>query len=142
MASDHGKSAGAHPRLRICRGGERTIDELLLETERKLFKVPHANTCVEYMYRDGGNYKFYGSAILIGAVTLAQIENYLTEGQFFIPEHVGLRSLVPDVKNDDDHMLHEFLSFEATFEKANSATPADIFIGLMKWNKENNSLWP
>lgn len=101
----------------------------------------YPNTLVKYMYRDGGNYKFYGSSTLVGGAELEDVAGYLIEGEFFIPEHVGLLSLRPKTRNEDDHMLHEFLSFEATSNEADFVTPARIFLGLMKWNKENNALW-
>jgi hypothetical protein len=119
-----------------------TVDDLMMKIERKILGIPFANTIVEYVYWDAGGSKYYGSTILMGAVALKDIEKYFIDHEFFIPEHVGLRSLVPDVKTEDDHMLHKILSLEPTFDAADSVTPADILIGLMKWNKENNGLWP
>jgi hypothetical protein len=104
-------------------------------------RTKRLNTRIEYMYRDAGNYKFYGSCILRGEVAAEDVAPYLIDGEFFIPQHVGLRSLTPEVRNDDDHMLHEFLSFEETSGDANVTTPARIFVGLMKRNKLSNPLW-
>lgn len=100
-----------------------------------------SNTRIGYMYRDGGNYKFWGSCVLRGVVAAEDITPYLIDGEYFIPQHVGLRSLTPEVRNEDDHMLHEFLSFESTSDAANAATPANIFIDRMKRNKLSNPLW-
>jgi|GEM_PF-3358206 len=69
-------------------------------------------TQIEYMYRDGGNYKFYGLFQIAGIVSLADIRPHLLHGEYFRPSLIGLDSLVPEKRNDDDHSLHEFVSFE------------------------------
>ncbi len=69
------------------------------------------DTVVEYMYRDAGNYKFYGSFCISGIVTIREIEKYLIHGEYFVPAEIGLNSLVPEQMNSDDHLLHEFVSF-------------------------------
>lgn len=73
--------------------------------------MTHHDTIIEYMYRDAGNYKFYGTFCLSGSLTKKEIEQYLINGEYFIPTEVGLNSLVPSHMNSDDHMLHEFISF-------------------------------
>jgi hypothetical protein len=119
-----------------------SVDDLLRKLERRPPSTKFVNTLMEYVYCDGHGSKYYGSTILIGAVALKDVENYFIERKFFIPEHVGLRTLVPEIKTEQDHMLHRILSLEPSFDAADSVTPADIFIGLVKWNKENNGLWP
>ena len=44
------------------------------------------NTKFEYMYRDAENYKNFHFEVISGTMTLAQIENYLHEHEFFIPK--------------------------------------------------------
>jgi len=69
------------------------------------------DTFINYMYRDAGNYKFYGDFCLSGLLTLKEIKPYLINGEHFVPVKIGLPSLVPDIMNSDDHLLHEFVSF-------------------------------
>jgi len=89
------------------------------------------NTELTYLYRDASNYKFFCSVILSGDIRLSELCNYLHEGDYFIPERVGLKSLVPVVTNEDDHIWHELVSTKETDEQANFIPAAifkDIFI--------------
>ncbi len=95
-------------------------------------------TQVEYLYRDYGNWKFYGEFVLTGEFDLEAAKPFLFEEAKFIPREVGLGSLTPKVTNDDDHWFHEITStkivtktevkpltssreFMKRLEKANSA---------------------
>ena len=49
------------------------------------------------MYSDASNFKKYGQFIVYGNVVQSDIECYLFEGEFFIPEYVGVPSLAPFV---------------------------------------------
>lgn len=82
------------------------------------------------MYRDGGNYKFYGSFQIAGILSLADIRPYLLHGEYFRPVMIGLNSLTPENKNEDDHSLHEFVSFEPMQAEAALMNKSD-FIRLM-----------
>lgn len=62
------------------------------------------------MYRDYGNYKFYGSFVVTGEVSFSQIAKHLHNGKQFVPREVGVRSLTPKELNEDDHWLHELVS--------------------------------
>ena len=68
-------------------------------------------TCVEYMYRDAGNWKFRDRFWLKGIVAQADVEPFVTPDLQFIPRDIGVKDLVPEIKNDDDHFLHEFVEF-------------------------------
>lgn len=68
-------------------------------------------TSIGYMYRDAGNYKFRSIFLVDEAVRFDDIRHLLIDDHFFIPEKLGLLSLVPATKNDDDHVLHEFEEF-------------------------------
>ncbi|MPY72483.1 MAG: hypothetical protein GEU92_20800 [Alphaproteobacteria bacterium] len=76
------------------------------------------NTEFSYIYRDASNYKFYKSVIISGKLKLCDIQEYLFDEEFFVPELVGLESLVPDVKNEDDHILHGIFSLCETKKPA------------------------
>lgn len=71
-------------------------------------------TTVEYMYRDAGNYKFYGTFIVSGSLEKSEVAPYLIHLEYFVPSQVGLASLVPVQMNSDDHLLHEFVSFRCS----------------------------
>lgn len=54
-----------------------------------------ANTVLTFMYRDGANYKTHNSAVLDGEMDQSQVLRVLAcldEGEFFIPERVGIRA--------------------------------------------------
>lgn len=52
-----------------------------------------ANTLISYLYRDASNYKVHNEAVLEGEITEEQVQDILShtcDGEFFIPELVGL----------------------------------------------------
>lgn len=61
---------------------------------------------VNYLFRDASNYKFRGDFRLLGQMCIDEIESYLFEGEFFIPEKIGLPPLRPETTSEDDHLLH------------------------------------
>jgi len=63
---------------------------------------------VTYRYADASNWKFWGEFHVLGKLDIATLQPYLFDQEFFIPERIGLPSLVPKVKNEDDHLLHTF----------------------------------
>ncbi|HEX4890136.1 MAG TPA: hypothetical protein VFW37_07190 [Alphaproteobacteria bacterium] len=79
--------------------------------------VAQHDTIIEYMYRDAGNYKFYGRFCIAGILTMKAIEPYLLDGEYFVPTEIGVPSLVPEQMNGDDHLLHEFVSFSYSDSK-------------------------
>jgi hypothetical protein len=68
-------------------------------------------TTVTYLYRDAGNWKFWGEFNVLGTLGFDDLRSYLLDEEFFIPEPIGLPSLVPAVRNTDDHLLHTFEEF-------------------------------
>jgi hypothetical protein len=78
---------------------------------------------VTYRYCDASNYKFWGQFNVLGELRLDELEPYLFDRQFFIPERIGLPSLVPEARNDDDHLLHEFIEVQLVESKAGEAVP-------------------
>ena len=69
------------------------------------------NCKITYRYADAGNWKFWGEFCVLGTLCFDDLRPHLCDEEFFIPERIGLPSLVPDAKNDDDHLLHTFESF-------------------------------
>lgn len=76
----------------------------------------------EYLYRDGNNYKAWGSLLLSGVVTqdsLAAIRSSLEFDLLFVPEQLGIPSIreqlyqYSDGPTEDDHCYHEFVDLRA-----------------------------
>jgi len=61
---------------------------------------------VTYRYADAGNWKFWGTFHVLGDLRMKDLQPYLFDQEFFIPQRIGLPSLVPVEKNEDDHLLH------------------------------------
>ncbi len=68
------------------------------------------NTHIEYMYRDGGNYKLFNEVVLKGEVTLEQLQEHFYEGDFFVPSEVGLEDLQELPYRECDHVWHEIVA--------------------------------
>ena len=99
------------------------------------------NTRIGYRYRDASNYKAYDEIIVEGVVTLEQIQPFLNEGEFFIPEQVGLRELQEELTSfpsEDDHVWHELDLVEPTEEEANHEDSAEEllkkFANIKEWD--------
>ena len=89
------------------------------------------DTIIEYMYRDAGNYKFYGEFCVSGLLAMYEIAKYLIHGEYFVPTEIALTSLVPEQMNTDDHLLHEFVSFRYSITERHTMSKAQ-FIRLIR----------
>ncbi len=79
--------------------------------------------CVfEYMYRDGANYKAWGSLLLTGEPTqedISELKECLDSGEYFVAEQVGVPPVYKELwdlsggTTSDDHALHEFVALRA-----------------------------
>jgi hypothetical protein len=97
-------------------------------------------SAVTYSYTDAGNYKFYGEFFLSDLLSVKDVSDYLIHGQFFIPIKIGLPSLVPQRKNSDDHLLHEFVSSVHTDSEPNGCLMGKKnFVNLIR--TANNMGW-
>lgn len=83
-------------------------------------------TVFEYLYRDAGNYKAWGSVLLTGMVTPvqeAEFRKLLDGGEFFVAEKVGIPPLNRELwawsggPTEDDHGFHEFHGFRPAQEE-------------------------
>ncbi len=79
------------------------------------------NILFDYLYRDAGNNKLYGSVIFRGLsnlpihIMLNEVETYLYQRIYFIPELLGVPRLKFEKYNEDlDHIWHEFDSISKT----------------------------
>ena len=98
---------------------------------------------ITYLYRDAGNYKFWGEFYVLGILSLDDLRPHLLHRDYFVPDKIEIPSLVPDVQNADDHMLHEFHSIEPTepalcpftadelIERRRAANAAGWFSGMV-----------
>lgn len=69
------------------------------------------NTLISYLYRDADNYKNYISVIVKGTLSenaVTKIISSLNEGEYFIPQQVGLpETRFPDGITEADHIWFE-----------------------------------
>ena len=70
-------------------------------------------TRVTYLYRDASNYKYWGTFSLAGELDVQGLRKWMFEGEYFVPELVGLENLIPNPQNEDDHELHSIEQVEA-----------------------------
>jgi len=85
------------------------------------------NTKIEYLYRDGSNYKTYEEVVLKGELTETQIAavfasaNNESGNPLFLPEQVGMESLLGNMGDgtitEADHPWHELATITATTER-------------------------
>ncbi len=71
------------------------------------------NTQIDYLYRDGSNYKRFNSVIIRGLLTeemRKRIKKCLDSGEYFVPRQVGLPEIrVSDTRNEDDGAFFEWM---------------------------------
>lgn len=72
------------------------------------------NTQLSYQYRDANNYKAVHDVVIQGTLLFSDIQPCLEEGQYFIPQAVGLPPLQLDLAQYSagrltaaDHVWHE-----------------------------------
>ena len=78
------------------------------------------------MYRDASNYKWSRTIILEGTIKREDIENYLIDGEFFLPLEVGLKCLTPCPRTEDDHDWHTIRSLTTTTKQADFCSANDF----------------
>lgn len=86
---------------------------------------------ITYLYRDAANYKFWGAFVVEGVLRLEDINSYMLDRTYFIPEAIGIPSSVPDARNQDDHVLHKIASIEPCEQSAYAFTSEEL-VGLMR----------
>ena len=96
------------------------------------------NTEFKYRYRDASNYKWTHAVIIAGTLTLEDIRNFLIDGEYFIPQLVGMKSLTPDLRNEDDHDWHEIISLRPTIYSSNFTSSAEL---LRRFQSQSHMAW-
>jgi hypothetical protein len=82
-----------------------------------------AYTVFEYLYRDGGNFKFWGTVLVKGTFS-EEVQNTITscliDGLWFVAQDVGLPELFEGVTkwgpSDLDHPWHEMAELRPATE--------------------------
>ena len=91
------------------------------------------NICLNYLYRDYGNFKNWGEVVFANKNNFEpklleqNVREKLIDGEFFVAEKAGLKKLnFPEHIKELDHDWHEFHSFEYTEENVNDENDRDI----------------
>lgn len=105
----------------------------------------------EYMYRDAGNWKTYGTVLLTGfdESAEARILGSLDSGKAFVAEQVSIPALCEkhwkdcgDGPSDMDHAFHEFVCLRpATIEDRESLQVEMSLVGLLEKFASAASRW-
>ena len=115
--------------------------------------------CVfEYLYRDADNFKAWGSLLLKGVLTDAQVagmKSKFESEQFFIAEQIGVPPLYQELweysdgPTESDHVWHEFFALRPSVENdlvegtpwgtANALLTA--VLGTARWNERLSPHW-
>lgn len=107
------------------------------------------NTMVRYCYTDGANYKKFGKCVIKGVMSTEQESTVLAsldEGEFFIPEMVGIPALNFDKEfGHDEDLDHPWCHFPVepfmkTIEVPTVNLTVDEFVDRFKKAAENH--WP
>jgi hypothetical protein len=85
--------------------------------------IQSAYTVFEYLYRDGGNFKSWGTVLLKGTFS-EEVQNTITscliDGMWFVAKNVGLPDLFEGVTqwgpSDLDHCWHEMADLRPATE--------------------------
>ena len=115
-------------RLREACDGD-TLRTLIERAEFLVKRRRLVNTELNYLYRDGSNYKQSETVVLAGTITREHLEPYLDEGWYFIPSQVGLEDLQARFPSlgEDDHVWHELQEVTPTdAEPTTPMTAADL----------------
>lgn len=102
-----------------------------------------------YLYRDASNYKAREDMLLEGELTPeleARLRPSLIDGEYFIPEKVGLPSLrerlyqySDGVPTSDDHLLHELVEIRSATAEECVATGSTMSIESLVQQFESTS---
>lgn len=112
----------------------------------------------EYLYRDAGNFKAWGTLLLKGMLTEAQVGEMHSKfdgGEFFIAEQIGVPPLYQELwdysdgPTDSDHVWHEFFALRPAEENdlvegSPWGTANALFTavsGIARWNERLSPHW-
>ena len=92
------------------------------------------NICMEYLYRDAGNYKQWGAVVVPNAPSAMSLDDIeasaravLIDGSWFVAADAGLPDLRSDTWDEDlDHDWHELHGFAETDVASDDSQGRDI----------------
>ena len=102
------------------------------------------NTKLEYMYRDGANYKMFAEAVLPGTLSPAETAEILKQTRdeifpdchYFYPGNIGLPAPTCASEGydayDDDPDWHELLNLSATDEEPTTEITAEALLSAVR----------
>ena len=104
------------------------------------------NTVFNYLYRDGSNYKQWGSVVFAGTITDALTERFacsLESGEFFIADQLRVPEVFPETWPiyADDHCWHEWAGFETTDSSPDDLASRTIEQFVRDAERERASGW-
>ncbi len=111
----------------------------------------------DYLYRDAGNYKAWGSLLLVGHANEAEIREIQTRldgSEFFIAEQVGIPPLYAELweysggPTEDDHVWHTFHELRPANAEESTGQPwgtvCDLiarFKSVKHWDEQLSPHW-
>lgn len=95
------------------------------------------NTRIEYLYRDGANWKQHNECVVAGVIDKTNVDDIvasLDEGTYFIPRAVGLPETRFPTWNEDDHSYFELdaAGFSPTNEEPTVDVDAETLVARFK----------
>lgn|SRR3546814_846193 len=111
------------------------------ESFAELGEAAAANTVIDYMYRDGSNWKTGAQVIFAGRITrdeISMILNARYDDGWFIPGQVGMTDLQEGWDSQLDHPFHEICGFELTLAAPDDPREISQFVReftSVKWKK-------
>lgn len=70
------------------------------------------NTRIAYLYRDGGNFKARGRVVVAGRVAFRDLEPFLDESRYFVPDLVAFPMLHIEGHARDPELDHDWCELE------------------------------
>lgn len=90
------------------------------------------NTRLSYQYRDASNYKLYDEVVIAGELSFPELEPFLIDGIYFVPEELNIPRLQFNPSNEDDHDWHEILKLEPCSDPPNLSIDGTTLLLLAK----------
>lgn len=103
------------------------------------------NTRINYLYRDGSNYKAGNSFVVHGEITETQKQQIIhacDAGEYFIPHQVGMPENRFEDINEDDHPWFELIGFELTDAEADTVMTVDELVEKFMTAEWDEADWP
>lgn len=111
----------------------------------------------DYLYRDAGNYKAWGSLLLEGRASetdIKALQSCLDSEEFFIAEQVGIPPLYAELweysggPTEDDHVWHTFHELRPASSDESAAQPLCTvselvarFMSVKQWDEQLSPHW-